>query len=95
MPQILALKASRESFTVRVKIITGSLVTLDQENLRRLWRSRRRKSSSVPEGGADFPAAIFLAGKCPTLAGIAFRSVGKSGNNFPAASKFAGKLFQQ
>ena len=40
---------------------------LHQENSRSLWRSRRRKSSSVPEGGADFPAAVFLAGKCPNL----------------------------
>ena len=30
-------------------------------------KSRRRKSRSVPEGGADFPEAIFLAGKCPNL----------------------------
>ena len=30
-----------------------------------MWRSRRRKSSSVPAGAANFPAAIFLAGKCP------------------------------
>ena len=38
-----------------------------QKNSRRLWRSQRRKSRSVPEGEADFPAAIFLAGKCPNL----------------------------
>ena len=38
-----------------------------QRNSRRLWRSQRRKSRSVPEGGADFPAAIFLFGKCPNL----------------------------
>ena len=67
-----------------------------QENSRRLWRSQRRKSSSVPEGGADFPAAVFsLPENAQTLAGIAFCAAGKSGNNFPAASKFAGKLFQQ
>ena len=48
---------------------------------RRLWRSRRRKSSSVPEGAASFPAAVFLARKAV--------------RNFPAASKFARKLFQQ
>ena len=30
-----------------------------------------------------------------TLAGIAFRAAGKSVRNFPAASKFARKLFQQ
>ena len=66
-----------------------------QKNSRRLWWSQRKKSRSVPEGGADFPADIFLAGNAQTLAGIAFRVAGKSANNFPAASKFAGKLFQQ
>ena len=65
---------------------------LDQENSRRLWRSRRRKSSSVPEGGADFPAAIFLAGKSPNLGRDSISSCRKSGKNFPAASKFAGKF---
>ena len=44
-----------------------AIVVVFQENSRRLWRSRRRKSSSVPEGRADLPAAIFLAGKCPNL----------------------------
>ena len=43
------------------------------------------KSRSVPEGGADFPAA-------QTLAGIAFRAAGKSVKNFPAASKIAGNF---
>ena len=38
-----------------------------RKNSRRLWRSQRRKSRSVPEAGADFPAAIFLAGKCLNL----------------------------
>ena len=38
-----------------------------QKNSRRLWRSRTRKSSSVPEGAAYFPAAVFLAGKCLNL----------------------------
>ena len=33
----------------------------------RLWQSRRRKSRSVPEGGADFPAASFRAWKWPNL----------------------------
>ena len=66
-----------------------------QKNSKRLRRCRRRKSSIVPECGADFPAAIFLAGNAQTLAGIAFRAAEKSGTHFPAASKFAGKLFQQ
>ena len=60
-----------------------------------LWRSQKKKSRSVPEGRADFPAAIFLAGKCPTLAGIALRAAGTSVKNFPASSKIAGKLLQQ
>ena len=48
------------------------------ENSRRLRQSWRRKSRSVPEGHADFRAAIFLAGKCPTLAGITSRAARKS-----------------
>ena len=40
---------------------------ISQKNSRRLWRSRRRKSSSAPEGGraANFPAAIFRCRKVP------------------------------
>ena len=37
------------------------------KNSRRLWRFRRRNSRSVPEDGADIPAAIFLAENCPNL----------------------------
>ena len=32
---------------------------------RKLRSSLRRKSRRLPEGGAGFPAAVFLAGKCP------------------------------
>ena len=53
---------------------------------------RRKASSSVPEGGAKFPAAIFLAGKCQTMTGIAFRAAEKY---FPAVSKLAREPFQQ
>ena len=42
-------------------------VVKTQKNSRRLWRSRRRRSSSIPAGAANFPAAVFLAGKCPKL----------------------------
>ena len=66
-----------------------------QQNSRRLWRSRRRRSSSVPEGGVDFQQPFSLPESARTLAGIAFQAAGKSGNHFPAASKFAGKPFQQ
>ena len=51
-------------------IVSGNSLVFSwkiQKNSRRLWRSRRRKSSSVPEGMANFPAAILLAGKCPNL----------------------------
>ena len=42
-------------------------VPADQKNSRKLWRSRRRKSMGRSDGGADFPAAIVVAGKCPNL----------------------------
>ena len=69
--------------------------TFSQKNSRRLWRSRRRKSSSIPAGAANFPAAVSLPESVQTLAGIALHAAGKSGNHFPAASKFAGKPSQQ
>ena len=43
------------------------VLVIIQKNSRRLWWSQWRKSTSVPEGEADLPAAIFLAGKCPNL----------------------------
>ena len=65
------------------------------KNSRRLWRSQKRKSRSIPEGKADFPAKFSLPENVQTLAGIAFCAAGKSVKNFPAASKVAGELFQQ
>ena len=59
-----------------------------QKEIRRTLAVSEEKSSSVPEGAASFPAAAFLAG-------VEFRAAGKSGKNFPAASRFAGKPFQQ
>ena len=67
----------------------------NQTHSRRLWRSQGRKSRSVPEGGADFPAAIFLAEKSPNLGRNRIRAAGKSVKSFPAAPKFASKLFHQ
>ena len=54
----------------------------DQKDSRRLWRSQRRKSSSVPEGEANFPAAIFLAGKCPNLGRDSISCCRKIGEEF-------------
>ena len=48
----------------------------------RLWRSQTRKSRSVPAGGADFPAAIFLAGKCPNLGRDSISCCRKIGEEF-------------
>ena len=50
-------------------------------------RSRRQ--------GRFFQQPFSLPGNAQTLAGIASRAAGKSVKNFPAESKFAGKLFQQ
>ena len=60
-------------------------VAVSEEKIQQ--RSRRR---------GQFSSSRFPCRKVPqTFAGIAFRAAGKSGNHFPAASKFAGKPFQQ
>ena len=46
-------------------------------------------------GATIFQQPFSLPENAQTLAGIAFCAAGKSRNNFPAASKFAGKLCQQ
>ena len=51
-------------------------------------------SGSVPEGGADIPAVLFLAGKCPSLGRDSMLCCRKSKNTFPAASKSVGKPFR-
>ena len=64
-----------------------------QENSRRLWRSRRRKSSSVPEGGADLPAAICLAGKCPNLGRDSISRCRKIRESFSSSVESCRKMF--
>ena len=51
--------------------------------------------AAFPKAGPIFQQPFLLPESAQTLAGIAFRAAGKSGNNFPAASKFAGKPFQR
>ena len=58
---------------------------VSEEKIQQRSRRRGRFSSSH----------VSLPENAQTLAGIALRAAGKSGNTFPAASKFAGKLFQQ
>ena len=67
----------------------------NQKNSRRLWRSRRRKSSSVPAGTANFPAAVFLAGKCPNLGRDSISCCRRMGKEFSSSVEIARELFQQ
>ena len=64
-----------------------------QKNSRRLWRSRRRKSSSVPEGAANFPAAVFLAGECPNLGRDSISCCRKIGEEFSSSVEICPKTF--
>ena len=50
---------------------------------------------AFPQAGPIFQQPFPLPANVQALAGIALRAAGKSVNHFPAASKFAGKLFQQ
>ena len=47
--------------------------------------------AALPQARPIFEQPFSLPESAQTLAGIAFRAAGKSGNHFPAASKFAGK----
>ena len=64
-----------------------------QKNSRRLWRSRRRKSSSIPAGAANFPAAIFLAGKFPNLGRDSISCCRKIGEEFSSSVEICRKTF--
>ena len=56
---------------------------------------RGENPGAFPQAGPIFQQPFSLPESAQTLAGIAFRAAGKSVKNFPAASKFAGKPFQQ
>ena len=49
--------------------------------------SEEKIQQRSPKAGPIFQQAFSLPENAQTLAGIAFRAAGKSGNNFPAASK--------
>ena len=51
--------------------------------------------AAFPQARPIFQQPFSLPENAQTLAVIAFHAAGKSVNNFPAASKFARKLFQQ
>ena len=66
-------------------------VPLFQKTSRRLRWSRSRTSRSVPEGGADFPAAIFLAGKCPNSGRDSISWCRKIGEEFSSSVEICRK----
>ena len=51
--------------------------------------------AAFPKAGPIFQQPFSLPESAQTLVRIVFRAAGESGNNFPAASRFAGKPFQQ
>ena len=56
---------------------------------------RGENPGAFPKAWPIFQQPFSLPENAQTLAGIAFRAAGKSVSNYPAASKLAGKLFQQ
>ena len=54
-----------------------------------------KNPAAFPQARPIFQQPFSLPESAQTLASIAFRAAGKSGNHFPAAPKFAGKPFQQ
>ena len=74
-------------------LISFSLFFPYSEELKRLWRSRRRKSGSVPAGAANFPAAVFLAGKCPNLGRDSISRCRKIGESFSSSVEICWKTF--
>ena len=72
---------------------------------RRLWRSRRRNSSSVPEGGARFPSSHFPCRRMPKPwqgyhfappenQGIIFQQRRNLSETFPATQRLANRNLQ-
>ena len=56
---------------------------------------KNQHPAAFPQVRPIFQQPFSLPESAQTLAGIAFRAAGKSGNRFPAALKIAGKPFQQ
>ena len=57
--------------------------------------SEGENPTAFPQAQPIFQQPFSLLESAQALAGIAFHAAGKSENRFPAASKFAGKPFQQ
>ena len=92
----LARKVKQKCFTARIRDAPDTFNFLRhviQKNSKRLWRSRRRKSSSVPAGAANFPAAVFLAGKCPNLGRDSISRCRKIWESFSSSVEICRKTF--
>ena len=74
------------------KILVGVLIRRTQEGCVGLVGEN---PVAFPKARSIFQQPFSLPESAQTLAGIAFRAAGKSVKNFPAASKFAGKPFQE
>ena len=82
----IRLKIGKISAKTRLKLgLTSAKISRAQEGCGGLGG----ESSSVPEGAANFPAAVFLAGKCPNLALCCW----KIGEEFSSSVEICRKTF--
>ena len=63
------------------------------EELKKAVAVSEEKCSSVPAGAANFPAAIFLAGKCPDLGRDSISRCRKIGESFSSSVEICRKTF--
>ena len=66
----------------------------NSEKLKKAVAVSEKNSRSVPEGEADFPAAIFLAGKCPNLGRESILCCWKTGEEFSSSVEICRKTFR-
>ena len=76
-------------------LYVGSLYVFFRSTQEGCGGLRGENPAAFPQARPIFQQPFSLPESAQTLAGIAFRAAGKSVRNFPAASKFARKLFQQ
>ena len=85
-------RGANEKRLIRLTSLSHVMIRETQEGCGGL---RGENPGALPKTGPIFQRPFSLPENAQTLPGIAFRAAGKSVNNFPAASKLAGKLFQQ
>ena len=86
-PTCSAILNERSSFTYDISPLSV-LIRKTQEGCGGL---RGESPGALAKVGPIFQRSFSLLENAQTLVGIAFRAAGKSGRNFPAASKFARK----